>query len=445
MSGQSRFHRMFAFVLLVCLILVQPATATELYYTFHDGERGGLARLVIDSETGEVGSHDVLFASADCQHPRKLAITDCGRYVIMASEETGRHNLFITNLQNDPPTTETLRFLTEPDEIRTFGTKAIIGGSSGNVITVDLEEPTILARWNARSDLSPSGHKTEDLVVLPCGERAIMSFQKDNRSGRHRGSRMVIVTLPELETVVDLPLPRNRPELHYPDVPREQGPNPEVIHLSPQTNTFFVSLDLYGGAALADLDAVLEGRWSNLRYVTTAVDESWGDAFPDRFVHFSRDGREFVLALNSGEAGGGVVIDLEKREVIARAEMRHGLETPIYFDRLGVVVATPAGKMKRRGPEGLIRTFHPGRNLHLLDVSQLASKGEISVEKHEMEHLLFRTAPVESGTGSLVLLMMGTDVPDQIGVFDLEKREFRTVIAAYGEIARTAGSRRTSR
>ncbi len=441
MSGPFRSHRSFAFVLLVYLILVQPATAADLYYTFHDGERGGLARLIIDSETGEAGSHEVLFASAECLHPRKLAVTDCGRYVIMASEESGRHNLYITNLQNDPPTTESLRFLTEPDEIRTFGTRAIIGGSSGNVITIDLEEPTILARWNARRDLSPSGHKTEDLAVLPCGERAIMSFQKDNRSGRHRGSRVVIVTLPELETLYDLHLPRNRPELHFPDVPREQGPNPEVIHLSPRTNTFFVSLDLYGGAALADLDAVLEGRWSNLRYVTTAVDGSWGDAFPDRFVHFSRDGRDFVLALNSGEAGGGAVVDLEKREVIARAEMRHGLETPIYFERLGLVVATPAGKLKRRGPEGLIRTFHPGGELHLLDVTRLASRGEMRVEKHEMEHLLFRAVPVEPRAGTLVLLTMGQEVPDHFGVFDLEKRELRAVIPARGEIVRTAAWR----
>ncbi len=445
MSRRFQIHRTIAIVLLGCLMLVRPATAVDLYYTFHDGERGGLARLIIDSETGEAGGHEVLFSSAGCRNPRKLAITDCGRYVIMASEESGRHNLFITNLQHDPPTTESLRFLTEPDEIRTFGTKAIIGGSSGNVITVDLEEPTILARWNARRDLSPSGHKTEDVLVLPCGERAIMSFQKDSRSGRHRGSRVVIVSLPELETVHDLHLPRNRPELHYADVPRETGPNPEVIHLSPQTNTFFVSLDLYGGAALADLDALREGRWSNLRYVTTAVDESWGHAFPDRFVHFEREGREFVLALNSGEAGGGAVIDLKKREVIARAAMRHGLETPIYFDRLGLVVATPAGKMKRRGPEGLIRTFHPGRMLHLLDVSQLASTGALGVETHEMEHLLFRAAPVESGTASLVLLMMGAEVPDQIGLFDVEKRELRAVVAAYGEVVRTAGFRRRSR
>ena len=65
--------------------------------------------------------------------------------------------------------------------------------------------------------------------------------------------------LPELKRLADVRLPRTHPELHIEGNLKEQGPSPEIVLVSEQTNTLLVTLDLYGAVAMMDWSPMQAG------------------------------------------------------------------------------------------------------------------------------------------------------------------------------------------
>jgi hypothetical protein len=440
LRSTRRFGRAFLLAALF-LLATTAAHAGDLFYTFNSDEGSGVARLQIDPVTGAILRHEPVFANESVQRARKLAVTQSGLRVGFGHRATQGHNFVIVPL-DDPASARTLLLPEEPDEVRAFGEFFLVGGNDGPVWVIDAERAEVVGEWNSRRDLIPSGRQPEDLYVLPGGKQAIVSFQKDSRNGRHLGSRIVVMDLlPELRHRFDIPLPRNRPDLHYDPAHdlREQGPNPEVIFVSPRTNTVILTLDLYGALATFDLDAAVErGKFQNLLYQTTSSDGSWGNTYPDRGVHFEINGREFLLVTNCGPDAGAVMMDVQTRRIIEHYETETGLEMPVLLPTTNIIAAGPNGKIKDRAEPARLKDYEPGRDLHLWDVSGLNAQGGAVLTRIPMDRFVFRTAAVNPASSDLIVVVTGEeeDRPVDLWVYDTRTRTTIERLPALGAVER---------
>lgn len=425
---------------LLWMLCAQPMLANTVYYSF-EGEVAGVARVEIDPLTGAIVAHEAVFADEYLERPRKMAMTADGLYIALTCDTRSAPNFIIAGQGTTAGMAHRLTLPERPDEVRAFGQRFLVGGNDGYVWVVDAESGAVLHEWNSRRDLIPSGRQPEDIHILPDGNTAIVSFQKDSRSGRHLGSRLVVFNLqPEFGFRFDLQLPRNRPDLHYdPEVnKREQGPGPEVIFTSPRFNTGVVTLDLYGAVAVFDLDAALErGIYENLEYLPTAADGSWGDTYPDRGLHFEWNGREYIVIFNVGPAAGAAMFDVQARAFIEHYPTGTGLEYPVLLGDAELLIGTPIGKRKDRGSEGLDKWFEPGRDLYIWDLSELTPEGGARLERVPMPEHIFRVAAPAPDTSPLVVLFTGPEEePERIVVFDAVERRPRATAPALGTVQR---------
>ncbi|MFQ3577862.1 MAG: hypothetical protein SNJ52_02480, partial [Verrucomicrobiia bacterium] len=139
------------------------------------------------------------------------------------------------------------------------GEALVVAASKGMFYRIN-GEGAIEAEFSARKLLTPPGRKGEHIRVLSEGDRAVVSFQKDDDDSEARGNRLVAIDLAKFQPVADVALPRDKPELHLDGDPKEQGPGPEVIVVFPDIDTLAVSLDLYGGILFCSLEGVLKGE-----------------------------------------------------------------------------------------------------------------------------------------------------------------------------------------
>lgn len=427
--------QLFVSLLVFASLATFGHAATEIYYSFVDDEEGGLALIVVEPETGQVLEHREIFRSPDAVAAKKVATTVDGDYSILVAVQNDRNNAFITGPDGE---TRIAHLRNETDEVRVTGKHAIVGANGGLMHWVDLEQARGVHTWDFRRLLNPSGRKPEDIAVFDNGRRAWVSFQKDSRGGRHLGSRLVLVNLLTRAIEADILLPRNLPDLHYdlPDDRRERGPSPEVLVVSPETNTLFVTLDLYGGVAMMDLDAAMQGELRNWVYLTTALDESWGTAFPDRICRFTWQGREMVIVANAGADGGAVVVDLQDRSIVQRIPVRHGLTTLAFLPEHDMIVAGVEGKVKRRGLEGLEKENFPGNEL---PVFRLTDDPEeiLQYGLDPLDGFVFQTVAIPGGDRPRTLISFGSEDPDTWLLYDLEDSTVLETIPAKGHIIRT--------
>lgn len=421
-----------AFFLLIASL---THAATEVYYSFVDGDEGGLAVVRFDSASSKVVEHLEVFRSAEATDAKKVAATQDGRYSILVAVREDEKNAYITGPDGN---TRVLDLANETDEVRISGTRALVGANQGMLHLLDLPAAKTLHTWDFRQLLNPSGRKPEDIAVVDGGRRAWLSFQKDSRGGKHLGSRLVLINLENLAVEQDIQLPRNRPELHY-DLPRdrrERGPSPEVLVVSPVTNTLFVTLDLYGAVAMMDLDAAERGEMRNWVYLPTSLDESWGTAFPDRVGRFTWQGREMVLVANAGEEGGALVVDLAKRRIVQRLPVRHGLTTLSFLPEHGLMVAGVEGKVKRRGPEGLEKEDFPGRELPVFRLTDDA-EAPLTFEMVPFPGHVYQVVAIPHEERPLTLISFGEEAPNTWLLYDINASEVLQEIPAKGSIIRT--------
>ena len=412
-SAYLRFHRSLhrlLTLLLLALWIALPAGASEIHYSFRDREGGGLAVLSIDPHTGALREHRRTWHGESFDRARKFALLDDGSMALLTDSRDRRGNLALIALAGEQAgQARILDFPSEPDEVRAVPGGFLIGGASGNLLRVDAATASVGPRWSSRDRLRPSGHKPEDIAILAGGERALLSLQKDSSSGKHRGSRLVTVRLPTLEVEADLHLPRDRPDLHIEGNRKEQGPNPEVLVLSPATNTLLVTLDLYGALLLTDLDAALTGRLANERVFSADPQGRFGVAFPDRVVHLpAAAGRgEVVLVANAGEDGGVVAVDLATRRRLAAVETPPGLDTLTHLRALDAVAAASAGKLKVRIDGEVEKTSRPGRSLWLFPLAGLAA-GDLTAIELALDEPCHASVAIESADSARILLVLGS-------------------------------------
>ncbi len=433
-SFKKSFYRAWKFLAAAWLLLgVWSAGAAEIFFSFRAGEGGGLGRIELEDATGALIAQEAVYTAPTAREAYKVAQSPEG-YAAMSINAEGPDNLVIRAPDGR------VRALTIPDkldEIRIEGRRAVVGGEEGGVFLVDLEKAEIARTWSLKDALNPPGRRPEDIRMETGGRRAWVSLQKDNKSGKREGNRVVYLDLESGNVLADLRLPRDRESLHYGREGdfRQRGPGPEIVMPVDSANTLLVTLDLYGAIGFADLAAARAGKLSSWSVQSTALDESWGTAFPDRLVPFRAGDRDFALVVNAGAAGGAAVVDVQKRLIAQRIPAPHGLSTPAFIPAARAIATASGGKLKERGSEDVEKTYQPRSEVVVFDVS--ADGGPLAMRTISTDaptHALRALAPEKN---ALVLVSAGEQADGWL-VVDIAESRIAHRFDAIGRVIRIA-------
>lgn len=404
-------------------------------YAFTSGSGGGVAVVRVDTRTGRIVDQQTLFQDALCRAPKKLRRSGDGATLAVTNETVHGPHLILSDSQPGGGI-ERIELTDLPDEIRVSGQQALVSCADDSLALIDLAERTVVGTWSAARELSPPGNAPEDMLFLPGGRRVLVSFQKDSKSGRKRGNRLALLSLPDLRVVADMPLPRNHPELHIAQSKREQGPSPEILLYAPRADALLVTLDLYGAAALLKASQVFAGKLDEPRYLPTSLDGRWGTAFPDRAVLIDADDRPCAIVCNAGPEGGAVLVDLAAGSIVRRWHVPPGLAEPVFLPAQKLAVSVRAGKLKRRTETGLIKERHAGKAIYLFDVASAEAARQTKVVPLRLKVYAVALAAVDRRRSRLILLAAGRDpAANMLLVFDPVAHRFLDRRDAVGTIA----------
>lgn len=405
----------FPWGLCLLLALSGPSWAGRLYYSFRSEEGGGLASLKVDEASGAIVAHERLFVDARLTMAKKLRFDADGERLAVTSEGEEAPFMFITKVSGDEPLEGRIDAMA--DELRPWAQFWVSTCGDGRVSLVKSRSGKIHRSWNGRASLSPPGHRPEDVILLPDGLSALVSFQKDGKKGRE-GNRIVLLDLPRMTCTADLRLPRDHPELHVADDPKMAGPGPEVLLASKEANCILVTLDLYGAVAMFDLDGARKGKRVNWQVLPTSPDGSWGTAFPDRAVLLPVAKGRFALVANAGGCGGLLLFDLASRSLLRRWDVGSGLEAPVWLEGLEAAVSVRSGKHKRRMGDVIEKDYRPGKDLWVFPVGRARQSAEARSRRFDLGVKTFLVEAVDPQGCDLLVVFGGEDGADELLVVD---------------------------
>jgi len=401
-------------------------SGNAFFYTFKNAEGGGIAEVVVNPE-GRITTHRILLQDKRFKYPHKIAVSPDRRFIAATADQQNLSNLALIDRLTGEASLHNL--LRTPDAIEPWRGGFVIGANDG-VIYLFQPETRKTYRYNLRQNTYPPARKAE--YILIDGDHAWITIQKDSRTQKTKGSRVIYFDLANWRLVKDLMMARDRPDLELNSL-RERGPSPEIVLASHQANTLLLSMDRYGGVTLADLDAAREGGWINRSNHSTAPDGSFGTAFPDRWVQFTHRGRDYALIVNAGLSGGAALIDMARREVIQRIEIPPGLENPVWLPKAGLLAAGVPGKVKRNFWNTLEETREPVQGLYTLRTRDTSGGLRLELKQYPIPQVLSRGAAI-SHDKSFVLF----PAKDQILVVDATSGKVVSQENAQGQIFRMA-------
>ena len=375
-SGSTQLTKLIGFLVSVGIVVAMwwagaadsHANYPGIAFSFTDDDSGGIALTVVDAQTGDVTPPKRIFDSKRCRKPLKVRRAKNG-FLAVTNIAEDQPALFVVNPERRGDNRQ-LRLPGVPDECRFIGNVALVTCDDDSLAIVDTRTNRIHVN-QLDETLVPPANGPEDICLSPNNQYAVVSFQKDSKKGKKLGSRLAIFELPQVKLVADLQLPRNRPELHVEGNLKEQGPGPEVIHISNSTDTLTTTLDLYGGVGLLNWSAAKAGRLESWTTVSTSPQNSWGTAFPDRATLFTYDDRDLLFVCNAGVNGGCCLIDLALRRVIWRHQVPPGLEAPVYIPALKSAYSVCSGKVKQRLRNTIVKHVEPRKILVHFDFTNL--------------------------------------------------------------------------
>ena len=381
--------------LAVWLFLILPLRAATVFFT-HEGDKPGAARLEI--EQSQLGALAPLPLGEGVTEPFKLALSSNAEVLAVAAKKEDTQFLFLVPTGNNseahplPLPAKLSDLVAAPDNA------FLLALSKGHLMLVDGPTGEIKAQMNARQQTSPPARKGENFCVLPGGQQVVVSFQKDDDDSPALGNRLLLLGLDQLSIDADLALPRDRPELHIAQSPKEQGPGPELLVAIPEANTLAITLDLYGAVAFTDLDALQRGELKNYQVIPSSEDGQWGTAFPDRVALLPTSAGQRLLVCNAGKDVGIAVFDPASREKVAHFPASAGCDTPVVLPGQPVAVTVVSGKLKSRDDQGVEKTSEPGTTLLVMDFSDPA---EPQFTVFDLGQPTLRIAP--AGPGQVVV------------------------------------------
>ena len=425
-------------LILWAISAVGRAEVLETAYSFKNAQGGGLAVVAVDAQSGKISPQRVLFESTNCTAPNKVRRADQLRMLVVTNErDKGPHVFLVPAGGGDAA--QSVQLPDEPDELRVAGQYALATCADDSLVLVDLRTAKVATTWQADRELTPPGKSPEDICILPDLRHAVVSLQKDGKAGKKLGSRLVVLTVPDLQRLADIQLERNHPELHIEGNGQQQGPSPEVVLVSEPTNTLLATLDLYGAVVVMDWSEAKAGRMSNWQYLSTSLDGSWGSAFPDR-ASLVQEGTH-ALVFNAGPQGGGVLVDMAGRKVVHCWNVPPGLEKPVCLAQLGFAYSVCSGKVKSRGDSDVEQRSAPGRAVYAFDFRPPGQQQPDRLEVLPFDLFVTRVAALDSTNRPLLLLAAGTmgDAADTLIVYDPAGRRVLDRQPAVGTIGQFEG------
>ena len=407
------------------LVVVSTESASaeteQVAYSFVDGDTGGVAVLEVDVKTGKIVGQKKLFASTSAGKAGKLRIYDRDQGLVLLNPSKNGPHLFLARMDGRSPV-KPITLSAKPDELRVGGEMAIATCEKDRIVVIDLKRGVQKEEWDADKLLDPPGNEAEDVLVSVKHQVAVLSFQKDGAKGNKLGSRVVILRLSDHKVVADLRLPRDRPGLHIPGDNTAQGPCPEVLFVSEPVDRLIATLDLYGAVAIMDWKSATMGELKHLTYLSTAPDETWGTAFPDRAMLVYLGGNPYSLVCNSGKIGGSAIVSLRNREIVWRAHTPPGLEKPIYVGPVRKAFSVCSGKTKQRKGNKITKTMNPKPGVYVFDLSSAAAVKRKKVEVIPSDQPLLKITLTTSK--KWLVLAGGAEKADTLYVFDPRKKQF---------------------
>lgn len=437
---------MKSFLALFCLLYGSvwlSAAENSLAYSYRTQNAGGVAAVTLDDKTGKILRHEVLFESEHAAHAKKVRRIDSLERYVLTNESAEKPYLFFFSAKADSNwRPRTMQLGSMPDEVCVAGTQALVTCDGDSLVGIDVENLRITKTLAVDQILTPPGNGPQGIMLTDDQQIAVVSFQKDSRSGSKKGSRLLFLKWPELNILADLQLPRDHVELHITGSEKDQGPGPELMFHSPEENVLAVSYDLYGAVALMDWDAAVQGKMENYQAISTSADGEWGTAFPDRGCRVRPFDRSLLWVANAGTEGGATVFDLESRQRIWQGRTPAGLERPVYIPSLRMILAVCAGKTKTRTSTEVVKQFSPQTGLYLFRFqrsSDESTNSAIQVQSGvfpSKDHL-FQIATFGDADRPLVLLAAGPG-EDAIYLRTLSpySAEFLDEVPAKGKIQR---------
>jgi hypothetical protein len=203
--------------------------------------------------------------------------------------------------------------------------------------------------------------------------------------------------------------------------------------LSEQQDVVLCTLDLYGAIATFDLSAAIDGELEGLEYQVVSQDGTWGTAFPDRASAFRWRGRDHAVVTNAGPPGGLVVVDLATRRIVARFDTPTGLEAPLWAPERELLVTLRSGKTKVRTPTGIEKSYEPGSELMIFDLSQAKSPQAARQRRIDFD---MATGFLSLVDGRFVLVSGDDGRGSWLVVYDLESETMVDRARAFGSVQR---------
>ncbi|MCA9216966.1 MAG: hypothetical protein KDB27_28050 [Planctomycetales bacterium] len=424
MKSAASHKRSIYLPLAVCAIVVlhafcETALSEELRigYSFARKGGGGMAMATVEADTGKILSQDIQYQSVYCTAPKKLRSVGDGKTFVMTNDDEMIRTIFVIDIE-DSGRSRVVQMPGVPDEVRVAGTQLVITCSRDFLATVDINSRRILGMWDVSQLLKPPGNHPQDILVVPDGKHAIVSFQKDSPGGKKLGGRLVVFTLPGMDVVSDVVLGRDYEHWELKNSIRKTGPGLELIFLDERNDTVLSTADHYGAVALLRWSELFAGKLNTLEYLSTATDRSWGYSFPDRGVQFEIGSNSYCLVCNAGADGGAVIVDLEQWKIVHRMRTRFGLEKPIFLPELGKAFSSCPGKHKTRVRSEVVKKYEPHPVLSVFDFDE-TDIAKTSVRPIRMKANLFQIGVLHrDGRTPLFIMSCGQDAGTRVLIFD---------------------------
>lgn len=419
----------------------QVRNIARVAYGFTSDQAGGIAEAAIDSSSGRILRQSIVFQSDECRRPAKLRRSRDGRHLAVTNLQKRGAQLFLARrAKADTPKADdvqTFKLRSLPDELKFSDGQLLVSCEEDALVAIpfDAEHPES-SRIRFDEILDPPGNGPQDIQIVAEDQLAVISCQKDGKGGEKKGNRILLLKLPTLELVADLPLPREHPELHLADDSSESGPGPEIVYVSRDSDTLVTTLDLYGAIGMMRWSAAKEGRVEDWTCLSASPDRTWGTAFPDRASPLRFAGNDYFLVHNAGSEGGSTVVDLRNRRVVWQRATPPGLEQSAYFPKLRLAFTVCSGKVKERSADDIQKSLAPQMRLFVFDFRSSRAVREASVETVALEMYTARIHAV-SQDPPLLLIAAGSspERADMLITFDPVTRSVRDRQEALGAIS----------
>lgn len=356
---------LFGIVCSLAVVLAARLEAATVVFT-HEGDSPGAARFEISEES--LSDVESVPLGEGVSEVFKLACSAQQEVIGIAGEVEGEPCLFMVSRKAEEPV-ERVKLPAEVSHVIAAPGGFLLALSKGYLVFVDAETFRISGEINTRKSITPPARKGEDICLLSEGQ-ALVSFQKDDDDSPALGNRLMLLGLSPFQVDADLPIPRERPELHIEGARKEQGPGPELLIPIPAVNTLAITLDLYGAVAFTDLDAIRRGELRNFSMVPTSGDQQWGTAFPDRAALVETKAGPRLIICNAGAGAGIAVFDPATRQKTHHFATSAGCDPPVILPTGPMAATVISGKTKvRKTGKGVEKSSHPGRELLVMDFS----------------------------------------------------------------------------